>query len=432
LLVQNWRRGLVYGVVSGVLMGIGLLYLVKTSGGWFWTYIFKLHQSHPFRYDTLTYTPPTLWKHAWPTFAALAVSTAGLALGRQLRRADAILWGGALAGFVSAVLGFATMWAWPNAFIPAIYFPTFAAAVLTVRLAVHAAAHLKPGAVALAAVALVTLGVQNAKVGKPNFLARMPGAKDRAAAAKFLVTLRALPGEGFIPFHPYYNVLAHKRPFVHRMGVMDVGPALGRPAGLDQAVLDQRFPWIILDWKSQPGEWPHLDSRYRPLQELHEGVDAVRMFAGAETSPRTIYVPVHDPPPLPPGGHLVTDFESGSWGGWLAEGGFGASPATARDVLFGRFAADSARFGVATQGGLRSVPFHVDRKHLRFVVAGTKDPALLIRLFDGAEAVRAITPKDGTATVEWDVSDLMGHDVVLSFEDRSPRAGFAVDQIVLY
>jgi hypothetical protein len=66
------------------------------------------------------------------------------------------------------------------------------------------------------------------------------------------------------------------------------------------------------------------------------------------------------------------------------------------------------------------------------VVAGTKDPALSIRLLDGAEAVRALTPRDGTETVEWDVSDLMGHDVVLSLEDRSPRAGFAVDQIVLY
>jgi hypothetical protein len=284
----------------------------------------------------------------------------------------------------------------------------------------------------LAVASVLALGAQNVKEGKPNFAARLPRAADRAAAARFLSIIRALPGDGFIPFHPYYSVLAHKRPFVHRMGVMDVGPALGRPAGLDQAMSERRFPWIILDWKSQPGEWPQLDAHYRPVQELHDGVDAVRMFAGAETSPRTIYVPVHDAPPLPAGGHVVNDFESGTWSGWISQGGFGSGPATARDTLFGRYAADSARFGVANQGTLRSAPIHIDRKHLRFVLAGTKDPALAIRLLEGAEAVRALTPKDGTTTVDWDVADLMGHDVVLLLEDRSPNAGFAVDQLVLY
>jgi hypothetical protein len=432
LLVQNWRRGIVYGAVAGVLMSLGLVYLVKTSNGWFWTYIFKLHQSHPFRYDTLTYTPPTLNKHAWPTFLALALSTLGLALGRQLRRSDAILWGASLAAFVSAVLGFATMWAWSNAFIPAIYFPTFAAAVLTARLLGHAAATFRRGAIALAALAALALGVQNAKAGPPNFAARLPKSSDRAAAQRFLATVRALPGDGFIPFHPYYSVLARKRPFVHRMGVKDVGPALGRPLGLDQAVADRRFPWIILDWKSQPGEWPYLDTRYRPVRDLHEGVDSVRMFAGAETSPSTIYVPVHDPPALPPGARRIADFESGGWAGWFAEGGFGSGPATARDSLFGRYAADSARFGNGPQGSLRSPPIHVDRKHLRFVLDGKKDPALSIRLLDGAEAVRSVALKDGVTTVDLDVADLMGHDVVLFLEDRSPNAGFAIDEVVLY
>jgi hypothetical protein len=432
LLVTNWRRGLVYGAVSGVLMGLGLLYLVKSSGGWFWTYIFKLHQSHPFRFDTLHSTPPTMWKHAWPTLIALALSTAGLALGRQLRRSDAILWGAALAGIAAGVLGFATMWAWPNAFIPTVYFPLFAAAVLTARLAVHAVEDARAGAVALAAACALVLGGQSVVAGKPNFAARMPTAVDRAAAARFLETLRALPGDGFIPFHPFYSVLAKKRPYVHRMGVMDVRDSLGRPAGLDQAIAEHRFPWIILDWKSQPGEWPTLDRAYRPVRELHEGLDAVRTFAGAETSPRTLSIPVTDPPPLPPGGRRIADFEGGSWSGWMPEGGFGSGPATARDSLFGRYAADSARFGPNQQGGLRSPPIRIDRKHLRFVLAGSKDPALRIRLLDGPETVRSLTPRDGVDTIDWDVSALMGRDVVLVLEDRSPTHGFAVDEIVLY
>jgi hypothetical protein len=432
LLVASWRRALVYGAVSGVLMGLGLLYLVKSSGGWFWTYIFKLHQSHPFRYDTLTATPMFLWNHAWPALLALLLATAGLALSGRLRRPDAVLWATALAGIAAGILGFATMWAWPNAYIPSVYFPLFAAAALTARLLAHAAETRKVGAAALAATCALALGLQSAKAGKPLFKQRMPTAADRAAAARFLGAVRALPGDGFIPFHPFYSVLAGKRPFVHRMGVMDVRDSLGRPEGLDQAIRDHRFPWIVLDWKSQPGEWPFLDARYRPARDLHDGVDTVRSFAGADTWPRSVWVPVREPPPLPPGGHRVADFESGNWAGWQPEGGFGGGPATARDTLFGRYAADSARFGASQEGALRSPPFLIDRKHLRFVLDGAKDAALRVRLLDGAETARALTPQDGVTTIDWDVSDLRGHQVVLVLEDRSPTHGLAVDEVVLY
>jgi len=432
LLVVSWRRALVYGAVSGVVMGLGLLYLVKASKGWFWTYIFKLHQSHPFRFDTLHSTPPTMWKHAWPTAIALVLVTAGLALAGRLRRQDAILWATALAGIAAGILGFATMWAWPNAFIPTVYFPLFAVAALTARLVVHAVEAGKPGAVALAAACALALGVQSAKVGAPDFKQRMPTAADRAAAARFLATVRALPGDGFIPFHPFYSVLLGKRPFVHRMGVMDVRDSLGRPEGLDQAVRERRFPWIVLDWKSQPGEWPFLDNNYRPARQLVDGADTVRSFAGADTWPRSVWVPVHDPPPLPAGARRIADFESGHWNGWSSDGAFGSGPFPARETLFGGYAADSTRFGMTQTGTLRSPPFRIDHPHLRFVLAAAKDPALRVRLLDGAETVRSLTPQEGVNTIDWDVSALRGHDVVLVFEDRSPNSGMAVDEVVLY
>jgi hypothetical protein len=100
-----------------------------------------------------------------------------------------------------------------------------------------------------------------------------------------------LPGPLFIPFHTYYAVLAGKQPFVHRMGVHDIEGALGRPKGLDQAIAEQRFAAIVLDWKSLPGEWPNLDRRYHVAYEFSEGVDSVRMFAGAQTSPNRLYLP---------------------------------------------------------------------------------------------------------------------------------------------
>jgi hypothetical protein len=213
---------------------------------------------------------------------------------------------------------------------------------------------------------------------------------------------------------------------------MDVRDSLGRPEGLDQAVRDRRFPWIVLDWKSQPGEWPYLDSSYRPARELRDGVDTVRSFSGAETWPRSVWVPVHDPPPLPPGAHRIADFESGAWAGWQAEGGFGRGPFNARDTLYGRYAADSTRFGVVQEGSLRSPPIRIDRRHLRFVLDGAKDTALRVRLLDGSETARSMTPQDGVATIDWDVSDLRGRDVVLVFEDRSTTHGLAVDEVILY
>jgi hypothetical protein len=84
------------------------------------------------------------------------------------------------------------------------------------------------------------------------------------------------------------------------MGVHDVEAALGRAKGLDQTIADGRFAAIVLDWKSYPGEWPNLEGRYHVIHEFHEGTDSVRMFAGAQTSPRQLLVPNVDPPPLAP------------------------------------------------------------------------------------------------------------------------------------
>ena len=433
LLVASWRRALVYGAVCAVTMGLSLLYLVWSSEGWFWTYIFKLHQSHPFRHDTLAKTPVWIWRHEWPTLLALVLSTVGLALGRRLRRTDAILWGAALAGIAAGIVGFATMWAHTNAFIPATYFPVFAAATLSARLLAHALETRKAGAVAVAAACALGLGAHSLRAGQPLHAARMPVAADREAAGRFLERLRALPGDGFIPFHPYYSVLAGKRPFTHRMGVMDVAAALGRPAGLDQAVFAQRFPWIILDWKSMPGEWPGVDSRYHLVHELRDGFDAVRTFSGADTSPRWVMLPVRDPPALPPGGVRLADFESSRFDGWTREGdAFGSAPAASPTELYGRYAANSARFGPAHTGSLRSVPLQLTKPHLSMTVLAPADPGLRVLLLVGQETARSASPPGGVGKITWDVTDLVGKKVELLIDDRSTTGGIVVDEIIAY
>jgi hypothetical protein len=280
---------------------------------------------------------------------------------------------------------------------------------------------------------LLGLGWQNQHVPRPKLAAYLPQPSDRLAAGRLLDRLASLPGELFIPFHSYYGALAGKRTFVHRMGVRDVSVGLGRPEGLDHALQAQFFSAIVLDWKTLPGEFPFLDSRYHPWLPLREGVDSVRMFAGAETSPNVLLVPTLAPPPVPAGGRRLADFETGTWQIFVAEGeAFGKGPAAAPPGMYGRFAADSTRVSPAAQGALRSAPFTLDRAHLRFVLSGPVDPALRVALLDEDKVVRAAAPSGATATVDWDTSDLIGRPVVLLVEDRSTTGGLAFDEVVTW
>ena len=100
--------------------------------------------------------------------------------------------------------------------------------------------------------------------------------------------------------------------------------------------------------------------------------------------------------------------------------------------MYGRFAADSTRLRPAAQGMLRPAPFTVDRTHLRFVLSGPADPALCVALLDQGKIVRAASPSNATATVDWNTSDLVGRPVVLLVEDRSLTGGLALDEVAIW
>ena len=437
LLAADWRRGLIYGATAAALLAAGIGLFTWLTDGWFWTYIFKLHQGHGFdRKMALFKAPLLIVEHAPTVFGALAASTATLAALGLLERRDFILAGVALGGFAAACVGRGTQWAFENAFIPAIYFPALATTVLCARLASvvwtdRAAARTR--AAAAAVVCVLALGLQSVRAGWPDRAVLVPRAADRAAAHRLLAMVRSLPGDVFIPFHPYYAVAAGKRPFVHRMGVMDVTQAgLGRPRGLDEAIAGQAFSHVVLDWKSVPWEWPLLEARYHAVRELRDGVDSVRSFSGAETSIRTLYTATRAAPRRD-GEIVIGDFEGGRWGAWISEGdAFGPAPGPAPAGMFGRAAADSGRGGEAARGSLRSAPFRAARARLAFELSGPADPGLRVLLLAGAETVRAAVATGARRTVQWDIADLADRDVVLVLDDASPSASLAVDHVVLH
>jgi hypothetical protein len=430
LLIANWRRGVIYGLVAVGCLGIGGYALEKASGGWFRTYVFELHQSHGFSAEqAFRNAPLKLATHTWPLWLALLAVVFVLWRVERLRRVDAVLLLSAVAGVVSAMVGFGTQWAFDNAFIPAVFFPAFALSVLGTRAVGLLVGSQRPLPELVVATALALLALQSFKTGRPD-PKTVPTDQDSVAASRFLEHLRGLPGDGFVPFHPYYSVLVGKRPFVHRMGIFDVAAKLGRPRGLDEAIATQRFPWIVLDWKSRPNEWPGLDEKYHTVHTFQDGVDSARSMSGAETSPRFVLTPTAAPRATEDGVRRLGSFDLRHFEGWIPEGdAFGRAPVPTREFGQGDGVADSAAGGIAAVGVLRSPTIRIDAPMITFLLAGDNDRGLRVFLLVDGEIVRESSPRGAAEIIRWDVAKWQQHDATLVVEDRSERSALRIDEV---
>jgi hypothetical protein len=138
LLLFDRKQAVVLGAVGVLGFACGSLLLNRWSDGWFWTYIFRLHQSHPFYAQrAFVETPKTLILILGPSL--LLCLWAGLAQGfgrlgeRDSRGLWVLLWLG-LCGMATSCLGFGTQWAHVNAYIPGVFFPALAIGVAAGRL----------------------------------------------------------------------------------------------------------------------------------------------------------------------------------------------------------------------------------------------------------------------------------------------------------
>jgi fructan beta-fructosidase len=145
---------------------------------------------------------------------------------------------------------------------------------------------------------------------------------------------------------------------------------------------------------------------------------------------------------------IIADFEGTNYGGWKTTGeAFGSGPANGAlpgqmtvDGFLGRGLVNSFHGGDGSTGTLTSPPFEVKRNYLQFLIGGGgwKGQTCLNLLLDGKVVRTAAgnnTQPGGSEHLDpqqWDVSDLLGSNMVLEIVDRA-TGGWGhinVDQII--
>jgi Dolichyl-phosphate-mannose-protein mannosyltransferase len=138
--------------------------------------------------------------------------------------------------------------------------------------------------------------------------AAVPRAADRRAGEDVLRTLGRLPGEVFVPYHPYLAGLAGKRTFAHVMPVFDVlrlelpeaGPLAERYRA---AIRERRFGAIVLDEGSDYFFTPEIEASYVRARDLLADPEAFFPVTGVRTRPQRIYLRAPPPPEADAGLH---------------------------------------------------------------------------------------------------------------------------------
>jgi|GEM_PF-990602 len=474
ILVLNWRRAPTF-VGATALVGLGgAALLQKTTGGWFWTYIYQIHHDHDWNKDRFYKSFDLILTHFRYATAILVVGLCVVLACAIVRRrlpgpARALL----LWTYVYAVstlvgaLGWGTEFAHYNAFMPAFLHGAMACGLVVP--AVMACAGLLFGAepvdeqarrapltpqrvqarargrlLAVLATAVVALGL-----GVQLYQARwsptpfMPTARDRAAGDELIATIRALPGRVWVPSHPWYAHLAGKPMYVHRMGVKDVTARKPRPIrGLEEALRGHEFDAIVFDNRDLHLELPAIAQYYRPDDRIARTARP-RLFTGAKIVPDQIWVPAGRAV-LPPGWRVLFNFEDVSFVHWTIFGSAWGNSAERKEVsgqdlvrrYGGRYFATSMHGGDARTGTLISSPFTIDADTIRMRLGGGSDDyQLRVELRIDGKPVRTASPphpaSERFSDVSWSVADLMGQTASIALIDDStgPWGHLNVDEI---
>ena len=450
LLVINWRRLPVHVALVAVVAGGTVLLWNHLSDGWFWRYTFEMHQGHDL-----------YWERVWPEtelkllgfFPAvggalglwvLAAPAAWIA-GRRVPPEDRSLlfWlGVALVGVAVSAVGFATQWAVANAYIPGLVFPSIFAAMVGASLA----GRWRTGRLrwVSAGLALVVAGGLTWQMLAGLYAPRghLPTAQDRQRGADLVALLRGVKGPVLMPYHPYYPVLAGKRPGYPQMGVNDVTRAgYPFPADIIGRITKRYYAAIILD-NPPRGRYDFIFGEYK-LDRYFRWNEVPKVVTGYEVRPTYLFVR-KGPEPVPAGGRRVFGFEDGGYDGWEVTGtAFGTRPAAGPvweqgpvGPFEGSFLVNSFHGGDMSRGSMRSPEFELDRPLLAYRVGGGRRPReLAVRLVVGGEVVHSDTGPgtDIMVTRKIDVRPHVGKRMRVELVDEAmgPWGHLLFDDLVL-
>jgi hypothetical protein len=377
VLVFNWRRAPTFALVAGAIGLGGTALMQRATGGWFWTYVYEVHQAHDWNIDRFWMALGHIaWRYPAMTIL-IGITVVVIAVTAVLRRRlpaaaqTFLVWTFVfLVSTFAGMLGFATEFAHFNAYMPALLHGAIAAGAALPALAACTQILIDPEPVdparplptpqggdasAVDVTAPITVSAADRVLaparrrGERAFLAGqgiaaaaalaigvtligawwkpgkfIPSDRDARAGDELVERIKAVEGEVWVPSHPWYAHLAGKRMYVHRMGVKDVTARKPRPIlGLEEALRTHRFDAIFLDNVD-------VHSRYEPLrptlERYYSEEDVLpkdqrpRLFTGAPKHPHSVWVP-KGPAILPEGGRVVFDFEDQTtWDGWIKVG----------------------------------------------------------------------------------------------------------------
>jgi hypothetical protein len=470
VVAMSWRRAPTYAAIAGVI-GLGGVWLLnQVSHGWFWTYVYKMHQTHDFNKDRFWKSFDLILMHSKSATAVLAAGILVVLVTAIVKRKipagarPLLLWAPTYAvSVVVGAVGWGTEFAHYNAFMPAFLHGGIATAAAVLALAAcvrefiprRASATslgILPGVVALAACAPLSWSLYQDRWQTERFV---PSAADRAAGDALIARIEAINGDVWVPFHPWYSVLAGKPAFAHKMGLKDVTWRSSRIVDdLVPALTSHRFAAVVFDNRSVAAELPLLRTTYRPEEHFAKTLRP-RVLTGASVVPDSLWLPSVRLPDgriaprtsILAGVRVLFDFETAGWQGWERSGpAWGNGPTTllmaSQEVIYGfggEGFATSYGSGDAAVGRVTSPLFTIDGDRITMRLAGgTDDHVLRVELVvDGITARTAWAPEPASEefhTVTMDVARWRGKQgkLVLVDEATGSWGHLSVDDVLIW
>ena len=325
LLISGWRYALGFSAITGALIAGGVLVGQHVTDGWFWVYIYKLHQGHSTDWAKVWKLTPLelLYHSALLWFVGVCWAAVGVAARRVSK--TLVFWMlAALCGLATSAVSSATQGAYDNAYIPGVFFVVAFAAAAAVELPALAAGRpegpgcgphrrlwgsarpvVRPQFSRVLGLMLLSLLSAHILVHWFRTLPHRPTARLRAQAGRLISELRSLGPDVFVPYHPYYNVLAGGKGHMHIMGVNDAAdwakkitgdPARDRRIKADfrrsifETFRQNRWSAVVFD-RTYTHQLPGLRIRYRLRRDLLRWDASPPVLTGNPCRPRYVWLP---------------------------------------------------------------------------------------------------------------------------------------------